>query len=902
MDKFFIQNAFKTLDEIENEMESNKKQLTEDLKKEDSENLDFDELADKYAGKIFNFDNKPVQIITLLNYFDNFEQSVWKVVTADGDTFNVKGKDLTASKSQSLDENLPRDLANAYRNTDKGMINMKRNKGDTIDDANARRQFIFPTAMQRKNVKIDFANSNYEDITNKNRKDIIKEYKDKKYKLRLLFKLSNDSYVVIMWNKADELITSPRSLPTLVPTTSPLFGINEISAHSYNKLVEAADKIYVTDEDEHVITRPDPFLDKPKKAELRKLIGKNSGIWVVNGQLKKKAINKGLDYLNGYYDDEKSIEDSGDHKLYHNKKVRDRKRDLSYTRNRYLQKKNYINDLESPTNNDLDNLNWYLDKLKDAQIAYDTVRRDDFAEKNSYINFNLLKYKILKEISNNIDVKFRDLVAENYDYSDDNDIYKDRYYQALKRKKILEDDINRYMQIIKEKQQKIAELSDDLSTEAKEEYERKQNAKLAEKCDEYEDITNELAKYTNRLAEFKAKKEAEEASKEIDKEDIKESLGNCALRIYTRDLDGKEDFIDDFDTEEEAKIKYGDLIASNMYDQVCLVEICDDNAEILMDSQESVDENLEEEITDKRSIGQIVDDKLKNEELESNKLTEAKSFNLKDENDIIDAQAYKKVGEESQEELVVVDPSIESKNDEFQPHVGDAILQCKNCKTSIFKDVNDLVKDENSDVYNLDMDCPHCGAKNGFLYIGQVAVKSDEKDEDVEDEKPEDEKPEENVNIDDNVEVETEAPESEESESEQLPEVDDNYVTIGELDNIKEESFEKLVNPYLTKLYENVDHFTTTNIEQTGRNSIKIEGKLVSKSGKEKLVEFLFKTKENQRDSIVFEGYNKILTEQENAFKLKGNVKNNELIFESFEYNYNKEIDGNQVLIEGIEK
>ena len=894
MDKFFIQNAFKTLDEIENEMKSNKNQLTEDLKKEDSENLDFDELADKYAGKIFNFGYKPVQIITLLNYYNNFEQSVWKVVTADGDTFNVKGKDLTASKSQSLDENLPRDLANAYRNTAKGMINMKRNKGDTVDDANMRRGLFFPSAMQRKNVKIDFANSNYEDVTNRDRKDIIKEYKDKKYKLRLLFDLGDNDYVVIMWDKNDELITSPRSLPHQVPTTSPLYGMNEISAHSFNKLVPAADKIYVTDEDEHEITGSEIAPISPKKAELTNLLSNNTDVYG-DYEMQKKAIDKGVDYLNGDFKDEYSIEDSGNHNLYHNKHVGSRKKDLSNARKWYMQRKGYVSRLESPTEYDLQKLKDYLDGLKRAQIAYDQIHRDDSSQKRSYINFNILKYKILKELSNNIDVKFKRLASEDYNYDDN--MYNDRYYQALKRKKILEDDINRYMQIIKEKQQKIADLSDDLSIEAKEEYERKQNAKLAEKCDQYEDVTNELAKYTNRLAEFKAKKEAEEASKETDKEDIKESLGDCALRIYTRDLDGKEDFIDDFDTEEEAKIKYGDLIASNMYDQVCLVEICDDNAEILLDSQLSDDENLEEEITDKRSIGQIVDDKLKNEELESNKLTESKSFNLKDENDIIDANAYKKVGEESQDELIVVDPSVESKDEAFQPHVGDAILQCKNCKTSIFKNTNDLVKDENSDVYNLDMDCPHCGAKNGFLYIGQVAVIPDEKGDDVEDEKPE-----ENINIDDNVEVKTEAPESEGSESEQLPEVDNDYVTIGELDNIKEESFEKLVNPYLTKLYENIDHFTTTKIEQTGRNSIKIEGKLVSKSGKEKLIEFLFKTKENQRDSIVFEGYNKILTEQENAFKLKGNIKNNELIFESFEYNYNKEIDGNQVLIEGIEK
>ena len=126
-------------------------------------------------------------------------------------------------------------------------------------------------------------------------------------------------------------------------------------------------------------------------------------------------------------------------------------------------------------------------------------------------------------------------------------------------------------------------------------------------------LTNQL----NILAEYKAKRAKEESNKE----DIKESLDGCALRIYTRDLNGKEDFIDDFDTEEEARIKYGDLIASNNYDQVCLVEICDDKTEILMDSQESVDENLNEKITDKRSIGEIVDDILQNEELESTKLT-----------------------------------------------------------------------------------------------------------------------------------------------------------------------------------------------------------------------------------------------------------------------------------------
>ena len=64
----------------------------------------------------------------------------------------------------------------------------------------------------------------------------------------------------------------------------------------------------------------------------------------------------------------------------------------------------------------------------------------------------------------------------------------------------------------------------------------------------------------------------------------------------------------------------------------------------------------------------------------------------------------------------------------------------------------------------------------------------------------------------------------------------------------------------------------------------------------------MFKSTETNVNSILFEGYSKLLTDDKNAFKLKANVNNNELIFESFSYNYNKEVDGNQVLIEGVEK
>lgn len=292
-------------------------------------------------------------------------------------------------------------------------------------------------------------------------------------------------------------------------------------------------------------------------------------------------------------------------------------------------------------------------------------------------------------------------------------------------------------------------------------------------------------------------------------------------------------------------------------------------------------ESLEEDNNkDTRSIGEIVDDILgtKNESL-----NESKSFNLKDESDIIDATAYKEVGKETPEQLVVVDPSIESKDDDFQPHAGDAILQCRECKTIIFQRTEDLVQDGDTDIYNKDMPCPHCGAHSGFNYLYQAADK--------------------NSVVTDKEEETIETPEpGENKEDTSLPPVESDFISLDDIDNIQEESFERLVNPYLVKLYENIKEFKTTNVTQEGLNGFKITGKLIGNTGKEKLVEFLFTIKENNATSIVLEGYNKLLTEDLKAYNFKAKIKNKELIFESFSYKYNKNIDGKDTLIEGIEE
>ena len=223
-------------------------------------------------------------------------------------------------------------------------------------------------------------------------------------------------------------------------------------------------------------------------------------------------------------------------------------------------------------------------------------------------------------------------------------------------------------------------------------------------------------------------------------------------------------------------------------------------------------------------------------------LNESKSFNLKDESDIVDAAAYKKIGEETPEQLVVVDPSIESTDDDFEPHAGDAILQCRECKTIIFQRTTDLVKDGDTDIYNKETPCPHCGAHSGFNYLYQAADKNSAVTED-----------EEEV-------IETSEP-TENKEETSLPPVESDFISLDNIDNIQEESFERLVNPYLVKLYENIKEFKTTSVIQEGFNGFRIKGKLIGNTGKEKLVEFLFTIKENNATSIVLEGYNKLLTE-----------------------------------------
>lgn len=846
MDKYFIQNAFKTLDEIEAEMAQNKKSLTESLSEDTTavdEPMDRDEFEDKYLGKMAvvggngNFKGNAVQITKLIDFNGDFAKSVWEGVTEDGLKLTLSGDELEVK----LEEKLPRDLARAYRRvTNWNYDGLLKKKGEDTSDVARRAAKHFPIKDLRRKTAIDFENSNYKDITNEDRAAIIKEYKKKKDQLRLLYNTDyGHEQTLMMWDKDGNFLTSPSELKNDVFK----FRHGDLSIYSFKDLVTAADKIYVTDENEHTREVPaTPTVDTmtPEQKADWEIVNKGNQMRTYWGSNPYKDKNKAAaelldtaasaldtDYKNqlkGY-----DIPDTGKHE------------DDPYEYKELIGSSSRYAEYQRRTNIKPDDLKWYRDRLNNLQWQYNTEKAKNKYYYRQRINHDLAKLIILKGYAEKLRQEYkskRDAAEKSSDY----DIRSTTWVRLNEEKETLEARIKQLTDNLLKYQQQLADVNNKLTPEVKEEFEELIDSKLDDISTKYEDVVAQL----------------EEITSKIKKKSVKEELDESYLRIYTRDFGGKEDFVDDFDTVDEAKERFHELVDSGDFEQVCLVSISKDAVEVICDSSE---------------------------EAEPETLTEGKAFNLKDSNDIIDAQAYKAVGEQSNENLVVVDPSIESLDDEFEPHAGDAILQCPACKTTFFLDPGKLEKDTESDKYNIDMPCPHCGAKGGFEYLYQAADKDNGKE------------------VEEKTEISKEEIGEPETTEDKLEPVEDDLVDVDDVEEIKEESFEKLVNPYLTKLYENVKGFKVTNVSMPHHNQIIVEGNLQSFSGKEKLVEFVLNATKKENGKVILEGFNTKLTgDSKKAYTLTANINDNNLIFESFNYKYTKNIGGQNILIEGVEK
>ena len=296
----------------------------------------------------------------------------------------------------------------------------------------------------------------------------------------------------------------------------------------------------------------------------------------------------------------------------------------------------------------------------------------------------------------------------------------------------------------------------------------------------------------------------------------------------------------------------------------------------------------------------------------------------------------------------VIDPLAETEEDLQDSYIGKAILDCKICQSKIYKDPSEVVIDEEENLANIGEICPYCQSTDGFKVIGQVAeynpnaseddVKvevepKEEKEEDDEDD--EEEKVEEGLKDTktactkkedckdedcknecvkedlNNVQIETDneritvssepkeqtsgeeaiAPLSADVEASFKTENSDEEETEPEyqdvdIDEFEEKDFDELGEKYLRKVYENVKSYRTTKGSTKG-NTLKLEGVITFKSGKQAKTNFIFEAKSiTKSGKLKFLGENTQFAKGKRAFVLTGTNNKGKLMVESLNYNY----------------
>ena len=277
----------------------------------------------------------------------------------------------------------------------------------------------------------------------------------------------------------------------------------------------------------------------------------------------------------------------------------------------------------------------------------------------------------------------------------------------------------------------------------------------------------------------------------------------------------------------------------------------------------------------------------------------------------------------------VVDPEAETEDELQDTYIGKVILHCPVCNSMIYKDLEDIVKDDVEEVVNIGEECPYCYTSEGFKVIGVVSPfeeTSEEEEQEDEEEDPAEEEKElteefekvevatENQKVtlgaDDDGKLTIEAEpveEDDEDEEDEEEEVlapvpdevaDDIEATANNSEDEDEEveydvedfdsdSFDELGESYLKSVYENVRSYKTTDVSSKG-NTLVVEGLIKFNSGKMKPTKFVFEASTaTKNNKLRFIGENKQITRGRKAFTITGKLNENKsFITERFNYNY----------------
>lgn len=276
----------------------------------------------------------------------------------------------------------------------------------------------------------------------------------------------------------------------------------------------------------------------------------------------------------------------------------------------------------------------------------------------------------------------------------------------------------------------------------------------------------------------------------------------------------------------------------------------------------------------------------------------------------------------------VIDPEAETEDELEDTYIGKVILHCPVCNSMIYKDLEDIVKDDVEKLVNIGEECPYCYTSEGFKVIGIVSpfeeTSEEEEQEDEEEDLAEEEKELteefETVEVatknqkvtldaddDGKLTIEAEPVEDEEDEEDEeeeflAPVPDEVADEIDATENNSEsedeeveydvedfdsDSFDELGESYLKSVYENVSSYKTTDVSSKG-NTLVVEGLIKFNSGKMKPTKFVFEASTaTKNNKLRFIGENKQITRGRKAFTITGKLNENKsFITERFNYNY----------------
>ena len=92
----------------------------------------------------------------------------------------------------------------------------------------------------------------------------------------------------------------------------------------------------------------------------------------------------------------------------------------------------------------------------------------------------------------------------------------------------------------------------------------------------------------------------------------------------------------------------------------------------------------------------------------------------------------------------VIDPEAETEDELEDTYIGKVILHCPVCNSMIYKDLEDIVKDDVEELVNIGEECPYCYTSDGFKVIGIVSPFEETSEEEEQEDEEEDPAEEEN--------------------------------------------------------------------------------------------------------------------------------------------------------------